>query len=321
MTNKNKGRRLGQGMKPRASQSAVVGIDVSANEGHATSAIVPVPEQKATVETGDTLAANSVQNLDSGKVAPTDRDSRLDDLLMKSHGVDVYRASGDGTILTKLDGNVDFGEPGTEMNPETGCISNEGAGSITLPMLQDAFAATLKPDSVVIGLPEPLTPESTVGEVFGGSVTITSPTSTVPASIGDHTEGSVATGDKAIFGFTGIRKATPEEMEKLKAEQPKMVLDRASGAIGIFTPGADHDDRTHAAMLAKIAGNAMTGAEVKAGLGERPDGTYGLVVTIPEGMIEPIREQAKSDKISAEEWVSTRLTEYLESWWQPAESR
>jgi len=56
-------------------------------------------------------------------------------------------------------------------------------------------------------------------------------------------------------------------------------------------------------------------------VGPRLDGTYGMVVTIPEGMIEPIRGQAESDRVTPEEWVSTRLGEYLEDWWQPAKSR
>lgn len=95
-----------------------------------------------------------------------------------------------------------------------------------------------------------------------------------------------------------------------------MVVDRASGAMGVFSPGADRDDRIDALLMAKLAHSdgALT-------LGQRGDGTFGLVVTIPEGLIEPIRGQAESDGLSSEEWVSVRLNEYLESWWSAPKGR
>lgn len=48
--------------------------------------------------------------------------------------------------------------------------------------------------------------------------------------------------------------------------------------------------------------------------GQQPNGTFGLVVSIPEGYIEGIKLQAKLDNMTTEEWVSFRLGEYLESW-------
>lgn len=56
-------------------------------------------------------------------------------------------------------------------------------------------------------------------------------------------------------------------------------------------------------------------------VGQREDGTFGVVVTLAEGLIEPIGEQAAADKITVEEWLNMRLAEYLETWWQPAKSR
>jgi len=56
-------------------------------------------------------------------------------------------------------------------------------------------------------------------------------------------------------------------------------------------------------------------------VGPRPDGTFGMVVTIPEGMIEPIREQAQSDGITPEQWVSLRLQECFDVWWYPTKGR
>jgi len=64
-------------------------------------------------------------------------------------------------------------------------------------------------------------------------------------------------------------------------------------------------------------GTTTIGPEV----GQRSDGTFGLVVTIPEGLIDPIQQQAESDGATPEDWVSTRLTEYLESWWSAPRGR
>ena len=57
------------------------------------------------------------------------------------------------------------------------------------------------------------------------------------------------------------------------------------------------------------------------GLGEQPDGTFKLAITIPEGYIDPIREQAESDRMSAEEWCSMRFQEIMDTWWQRAPGR
>lgn len=56
-------------------------------------------------------------------------------------------------------------------------------------------------------------------------------------------------------------------------------------------------------------------------IGPRPDGTYGAVVTVPEGYWEPICEQAASDGITPYEWLSIRVQEIMETWWAPPQSR
>lgn len=61
--------------------------------------------------------------------------------------------------------------------------------------------------------------------------------------------------------------------------------------------------------------------EEAAGIGKRPDGTFGMLVTIPEGYLDPVKEQAASDGVSPEEWMSTRVVELLENFWSPARSR
>jgi hypothetical protein len=97
---------------------------------------------------------------------------------------------------------------------------------------------------------------------------------------------------------------TDEKLQKLRTEMAK------DGA----TPGA-----IESALKVGVLDRA--GLDSIALIGENPDGTFGLVVTIPEGYIEPIRGQAESDGVSPEDWVSTRLNEYLESWWSAPKGR
>lgn len=56
-------------------------------------------------------------------------------------------------------------------------------------------------------------------------------------------------------------------------------------------------------------------------LGEQPDGTFKMIVTVPEGHMGGIISQAESDGVTPETWLSTRLADYLESWWAPPVSR
>lgn len=56
-------------------------------------------------------------------------------------------------------------------------------------------------------------------------------------------------------------------------------------------------------------------------LGEQPNGTYKLVVTLEEGYIEPVRQWAESDGVTVEKWVTNLIQTYLESWSQAAKGR
>lgn len=50
-------------------------------------------------------------------------------------------------------------------------------------------------------------------------------------------------------------------------------------------------------------------------LGQQPDGSYKLVVAVPEGYIEGVKSQAELDNMTPEDWVSQKLAEYFEQWW------
>lgn len=103
---------------------------------------------------------------------------------------------------------------------------------------------------------------------------------------------------------------TKEEIEALEQGQVIPVPGVAQG-IGMTPPRATSDDfpawpeRTETHMGTVV------------NLGEQPDGTFKIVVTIPEGYIESIRQQAEVDHETIEEWASKNYSEYLEGWWSP----
>lgn len=61
----------------------------------------------------------------------------------------------------------------------------------------------------------------------------------------------------------------------------------------------------------------LDGAE----LGPQPNGDFRIIVTIPEGYVEGVRQWAESDGLSMEEWLDHRLSDYLETWSSPARGR
>jgi hypothetical protein len=56
-------------------------------------------------------------------------------------------------------------------------------------------------------------------------------------------------------------------------------------------------------------------------LGELPNGEYRATVRIAEWCVEGVKGQAEADGISVEDWLTLRLTEYLEQWWAAPAAR
>ena len=50
-------------------------------------------------------------------------------------------------------------------------------------------------------------------------------------------------------------------------------------------------------------------------LGELPTGEYRATVRIAEGYTEGAKQQAESDGVSLEDWLTIQLNAYLEQWW------
>jgi hypothetical protein len=235
---KKKNSRVGVGMKERISleQRNKAQEEVSAVAARDEGAIQSVSEPLEPVETGGEIAQESVQNLDS--------------------------AEGAKEAVSVPAEEPMFGEMGTEMNPETGCISNEG--------LEELMQKSKDPvQQIVSECKDPnhwRNPETGMIEC-------------------DDCCG------RALDMERDRKKPTIAELEEL--------MDKSGGNVRIDPDGT------------------VTAYPI----GERGDGTFGLVVTIPEGMIDPIRGQAESDRVTPEEWVSTRLGEYLDSWWSAPKGR
>ena len=56
-------------------------------------------------------------------------------------------------------------------------------------------------------------------------------------------------------------------------------------------------------------------------LGQQPDGSTKVVVTIQEGYFEAVTQWAESDGVPVEQWLSDRLYEYISTYGEPAKGR
>ena len=56
-------------------------------------------------------------------------------------------------------------------------------------------------------------------------------------------------------------------------------------------------------------------------LGQQSDGTFKLVLSVDEGYIESIKQEAESNGMTAEQWCSQQFNFFLESWWAKPKGR
>ena len=56
-------------------------------------------------------------------------------------------------------------------------------------------------------------------------------------------------------------------------------------------------------------------------LGQQSDGTFKLVLSVDEGYIESIRQEAEANSMTAEQWCSQQFNFFLESWWAKPKGR
>lgn len=55
--------------------------------------------------------------------------------------------------------------------------------------------------------------------------------------------------------------------------------------------------------------------------GPRPDGSYGIVVSIGEGYWDAVQQWAEADDLKPSEWLNMRIAEFLDTWSYPAKGR
>lgn len=165
--------------------------------------------------------------------------------------------------------------------------------------LEEMLRLSATNDPIVIGLSQGFTPDSTVDEVFGGPVTISAPK-------------SVQTLESPEVDRVDVYRELPGEPRtyvKIKDAEPfEIIPDRQiDAAVAIIeTPAGGYVFGIDTASESTLPESFS--------LGQQPNGTFGLVISVPEGYIEGIKLQAQLDNMTTEEWVSFRLGEYLESW-------
>ena len=92
--------------------------------------------------------------------------------------------------------------------------------------------------------------------------------------------------------------------------------------VGIDT--AKGEDKSMAAVIRlgeKGAADELIQTLGLTSLGELPNGEYRATVRIAEWCVEGVKGQAEADGISVEDWLTQRMTEYLEQWWAAPAAR
>lgn len=75
---------------------------------------------------------------------------------------------------------------------------------------------------------------------------------------------------------------------------------------------------------AKMPSRIMPAEEAKnyrPDLGEQPDGSFNVVLTVGEGYIEAIRQEAEAHGKTVKQWCDEQFNFFLQSWWQPPKAR
>jgi hypothetical protein len=209
-------------------------------------------------------------------------------------------------------GVVKESENGTKDSSEPNEVSALAAHGKEPEQLADGVEAVLEEGGVLEGNGEPGEPE-TMSEEISSSVAVAGGETRNLEDLMRDSVDTMRRGEDADEKW--LRQKAKEEDGcivgvgglALKAANPLTTIDRETGKVYRVPEG-------------ETGGEALSRLDWRR-LGERPDGTYGLIVAIPEGMIGGIMAQAESDKVTPEEWVSVRLSEMLEGWWQPAQGR
>lgn len=81
-----------------------------------------------------------------------------------------------------------------------------------------------------------------------------------------------------------------------------------------------HSDYGYGVQTMTDAATGQRRARIWA-LGEQSNGSVKIVTTIPEGYYNAVKDWAESAGLTVEEWIDQCLSQYLETWGQPAQSR
>lgn len=89
-------------------------------------------------------------------------------------------------------------------------------------------------------------------------------------------------------------------MEEIRKRYPLHKLNGDTGEVSIVPEELEWPER-----------------ETQVILGELPNGDHAIIVNVREGYWPLVEQQAESDGITPTEWLSIRLSEYLEGWVSP----
>lgn len=305
MTEATGKRKIGMGMKPRGAKiESIIPQAASADEGQAEEPVEAITTDQEQGAGGNRLEAESVQNLDSENSATVaDEEEIISDGVLNANPDDCEKPF-------ETDVSVEMSD----------ALEKALADSADRMMVYDS------PQSQHGGM-RPATAEEreTVNRL---TEHIRPP---VEAHAGAKRAGNYEDIVNAEGEVIGMQTTEILPIETIKGRY-FMGIDTGSGTSKGITQvvakeaqaGADLVKIMDAETTSDLAGKRVFEEELLnslISLGEQPNGTYKLIVTLEEGYIEPVRQWAESDGVTVEKWVTNLIQTYLESWSQAAKGR
>ena len=119
----------------------------------------------------------------------------------------------------------------------------------------------------------------------------------------------------------GLEAALKESQDGAEKEGVRCTTDEPVDLETAMAVGTGTVSGFRGIMQPSIIYEASGGKEGLARVGQQPDGSTKVVVTIQEGYFEAVTQWAESDGVPIEQWLSDRLYEYISTYGEPAKGR
>jgi hypothetical protein len=126
--------------------------------------------------------------------------------------------------------------------------------------------------------------------------------------------------ETASMGLEELMRRSQEAAKSVVAVEGDKEPEIAAGKFSVMLeePEGLRESREKHPLLQIKNGNIEF---VSTGLGEQPDGSYRVAVTIPEGYLSAVQDWAAAEQATVEQWMDNQFLAFMESYGAPARSR